>query len=313
MLEFAPAAARQAVAAAAHREAAALYALALRYADDLAPSEHASLLEAAARESNVIDQRSVAIAARRQAIGLWQSVDNPLKQAENLARLVPMLIGVGQNAEAQRCSDGAIELLHGLADGPELALACRTQALVHLANRDAVAAIRWGERAIDLAERCGDDDVAAMTHHAVGSAWLLVDYDRGCAYLEDQLARAQASGNESHVANAFAHLARRSVELHRFHAAERYLADGLAYTDARDLEIWSLLMRAWQTQASMHLGHWDEAASIGRRVLLRSGMSAANRIPALVAMGRLHARRCPPGIGHSPRRGAGARADYRNR
>jgi DNA-binding CsgD family transcriptional regulator/tetratricopeptide (TPR) repeat protein len=290
ILEYAPAAARQAVKAGAHREAAALYALAVSCADDLPSAEQAALLEAYAWESNVVDHRSDAITARRQAIAIWHATGEAIKEAENLARLVPMLIGVGQNVEAKRCSDAAVALLEALPPGPELALAYRTQALVCLADRDALEAIAWGQRAIELADRCGDEDVSAMTHIAVGSAWLLEDYPRGCEYLDQRLAVAFETGREVHVGNAFAHLGSRSAELYQFKRAERYLADGVAFTDERDLDTLSLYMLAWQSLTLMHLGRWGEAATIGRRVLLRAGMSAANRIPALVALGRLHAR-----------------------
>jgi len=49
-------------------------------------------------------------------------------------------------------------------------------------------------------------------------------------------------------------------------------------------------MLAWQSLTLMHLGRWSEAATVARGVLLREGMSAVNRLPALVAFGRLHAR-----------------------
>jgi DNA-binding CsgD family transcriptional regulator len=290
VLEHAPAAARQAAAATAHHEAAALYALALGHADELAPAERAALLEAYAAECNVTDRRAEAIAAGRAAVEVWRDLGDQVRQGEILARLVPMLIGVGRNADAERCSGEAAALLEPLPPGPELALAYRTQALVHLAERDAAAAVAWGRRAIALAERCAEDDVADMTHVAVGSALMLEDYERGRAYLEARLAVELAAGHQRHACNALAHLGRRSAELHRFAAAERYLADGIAYTDGRDLDIYRLLMLAWQSLALVHLGRWGEAAAVGRRVLVRAGMSAANRLPALVALGRLHAR-----------------------
>jgi hypothetical protein len=104
ILHYAPTAATQAAAATAHREAATLYALAVGCADELAPSERAMLLEAYSWECNMIDQRSDAIGARRQAVALWDTIGNHLKEGENLARLVPMLIGVGHTADADRCS-----------------------------------------------------------------------------------------------------------------------------------------------------------------------------------------------------------------
>jgi predicted ATPase len=87
---YAPAAARQAAAVSAHREAAAQYKLALRFAGGLPPDDYALLLEAYAQECNITDQRPEGIAARREALELWRTIGNPLKQGENLALLMTM-------------------------------------------------------------------------------------------------------------------------------------------------------------------------------------------------------------------------------
>jgi DNA-binding CsgD family transcriptional regulator len=290
ILEHATTAARQAAEATAHREAATLYGLALSCAQDLVPSERAALLEAYSWECNVIDQRSEAVAARQSAVALWQSTGDTLKRAENLARQVPMLIGVGRNDAAERCSTEAVALLEPLPHGPEFALACRMQALVALARRDPTEAIRWGERAIELAQQCGDNDVTGMTEAAVGSAHMILAYEPGRAYLDQCLRRALRDDRATHAANDFAHLGRRSAELYVFDQAERYLAEGLAYTDGRDLDTFHLMMRAWQSFTLMQRGFWTEAATAARGVLLRAGASAVNRLPALLALGRLHAR-----------------------
>ena len=68
VLEYAPVAARQAAAANAHREAASLYALALRCAADLPADSRARLLEASAQECHIIGQQTEGITAQRQAL-----------------------------------------------------------------------------------------------------------------------------------------------------------------------------------------------------------------------------------------------------
>jgi DNA-binding CsgD family transcriptional regulator len=201
-----------------------------------------------------------------------------------------MLIGVGRNDAAERCSEEAVALLEPLPHGPEFALACRMQALVALARRDPTEAIRWGEQGIELAQQWGDEDVIGMTESAVGSALMILDYERGRAYLDQCLRRALEDGRATHAANAFAHLGRRSAELYVFDQAERYLSEGLAFTDGRDLDTFHLMMRAWWSLTLMHRGFWTEAATVARGVLLRAGTSAVNRLPALLAFGRLHAR-----------------------
>jgi DNA-binding CsgD family transcriptional regulator len=290
ILEYATVAARQAAVSMAHHEAAKLYGLALRCADELDPVDRAALFEAHSWECNVIDRRAEAIASGRAAAALRQKVADTTRQAQNLARLVPMLLRVGETSEAERCSHEAVRLLEPLPRGPEFALACRTEALVALARRDSLEAIRWGERAIELAEECGDADVAGMTSAAVGSAWAMLDYERGRQYLEACLRRALELDRPTHAANVFGHLGLRSAELYHLDRAERYLAEGIAFTEGRDLDTFHLLMVACQSLTLMHLGRWREAEAMARDVLQHTGMSAVNRLPALVALGRLHAR-----------------------
>lgn len=294
VLQYAPAAARQAASVSAHHEAAKLYALALRHADDLPVPERASLLEAYAWECSVIDRRAEGIAARQEALALWRTVGNLRKQGECLAQLVAMLRAIGQNLEAEQCSRAAIELLETLPAGRELALAYRMQAVLRLANRDNAEAIAWGENAVAVAERCNDQDVAAMAHVAVGAAQMMIDYERGCAYLERRLAVARAANCETHAANVLVYLGSCSVELHMFEQAARYLEQGIAYTADRDLDSIYFAMLAWQALTQLYRGCWNEAATAARQALLRPNTAAISRIPALVATGRLYARRGDP-------------------
>ena len=59
VLRLAPSAARHAAAVGAHRQAAAQYARALRYASDLAPAARAEILERQAHESFLADEFDV--------------------------------------------------------------------------------------------------------------------------------------------------------------------------------------------------------------------------------------------------------------
>ena len=225
ILEYAPAAARDAAAATAHREAAALYGW--RWA---APTSSPPRARCPARGLLLgVQRHRPAPGGDRGAAdgrGLWRDAGDPLKQAENLARQVPMLIGVGSNDDGRRCSDEAVSAARAAAAWSGVRPRCRMEALVALARRDPTASIRWGERAIELARAVRRRGRAGMTESAVGSAWMILDYERGRDYLEQRLRRALDEGRATHAANAFAHLGRSSVELYEFDCAERYLTEG---------------------------------------------------------------------------------------
>ena len=236
ILTYAPAAARQASAASAHRSAAALFALALPCAGTLSPADRAALVEAYAWECYLIADMPEAIARRRQAVDLRRDAGDPLKQGENLALLAMAFIDVGRRDEARQASQAAIDLLEALPPGRELALAYRTRALLHQFNHDFADAIALAERAIALAEQAGDARILAMAYNTLGLASMYVDYERGRQHLERARAIAQQAGLDSEVARAYGNLGSHSVELFHLDQAERYLADGLAYTAERDLD-----------------------------------------------------------------------------
>ena len=296
VLEYAPAAARQASMAGAHREATALYALALRFGDDLAADGRASLLEAFARECDLVGQQAEGIAARRKAAELWHELGNRLKQGENLAYLMSMLNRVGQNAEAERVSQASIEILEALPPGPELAMAYRVQAHQCLVNRDYEEALAWADKSLRLAERFQDAEVLAAVHITVGTAWLFLDYERGCDYLEDKLTAARDAGLDARVAHIHSNLGSGSGELFHLRRAERYLTTGIAYALERDLDSHRLYMMAWRALIQLRRGHWKDAAETVQIVLQTPGVNVITRITTLIALGRLRARRGDPGV-----------------
>lgn len=296
VLEYAPPAARQAVAMNAHREAAALYALALCFGHGLPADRHALLLEAYAQECEIIDQQAEGIAARRRAVDLWRGLGNRLKQGENLARSVSMLTRSGQKAEAQRTSRAALDILEALPPGRELALAQRVQATLYLVNRDCQEALDRAQKSLDLAERFQDTEVLATARIATGTAWLFLDYERGCEHLERSLAIARDAGLDAWVAYSYTNLGSGSGELYQFQRAERYLAEGIAYAAERDLDRSRLYMLAWQALTYLHLGRWRDAAETASAVLHNPRVNANTRIRALIALGRIRARRGDPSV-----------------
>jgi DNA-binding CsgD family transcriptional regulator/tetratricopeptide (TPR) repeat protein len=290
VLEYAPAAARQASAVSAHRAAAALYALALRY-DDRSSADQALLLEAHAWECNLIGQPVEAIASRRHAIELWREVDNPLKQGENLALLALLLLEIEHWIEAEEAGSSAIQVLETLSPGRELALAYRTKALLHHNRHEYADVIVLAEKAAMLAEQLGDARVLAMAYDTLGTTWLTLDYERGQQVLERCLTVAREAGLHARIASVYGNLGSTSCEFYRFSDAARYLAEGIAFTAERDLDLIRLYMRAWQALMAVHVGRWDEAADAANEVLHWPGVSSNSRITALIALGRVRARR----------------------
>jgi DNA-binding CsgD family transcriptional regulator len=296
VLSYASEAARQAVAAGAHRQAAAQYARALRFAGDFPPAERARLLEHYATECRLIDHLATAIAARLEAAGIWRAMGDRPAEGAVLGYLALDYVVAGRNGDAEQASRAALDLLEALPPGPELALAYRVQAGLRMLNRDTAEAVAWGERAITLAERFGAVVIEAAAHNAVGSALLVAGDERGRAHLERSLTLAREAGDDRQVANAYVNLGSAYGEIYRFADADRYLAEGIAYCTERDLDQSGLYVMAWQALSHLYQGRWSEAADAAALVLRPAGAAAINRIMALIALGRVRARRGDPEV-----------------
>ena len=295
VLKYAPLAAEQARAAEAHREAAAQYGRALRFANQLPPTEMAVLLEAYATECNIVERVSDCISARQEAIAIWQEAGNQLKVGYNLSMLVTMYFREGETAVAERTSQEAIELLEALPPSRELGHAYRTQAGLRMLHRDMAEALAWAEKAVTLAKRFDDTETLAAVYNTIGSALFLSDYEEGCRYLEKSRSIAQENNLPAFVANAFINLGSGSGELYQILRADHYLAEGIAYALEREQHGSWLYMAAWQALTKLYLGQWDEAADLATAVLQYPGVSATTQIMALLALGRLRTRRGDPG------------------
>ena len=145
--EYAPAAARRAAAVSAHREAASLYALALRYADELPAEERALLLEAYARECNITERRPEGIAARREALELWRALETRIGRARTVADDGYAPWPGGTPPRPSGSAGRRIELLEGAAAEPRAGdWPTGTQAGLRMLNRDLDEAIAGASR-----------------------------------------------------------------------------------------------------------------------------------------------------------------------
>ncbi len=294
VLKYATLAAQQATKASAHREAAALYALASRYAARLQPREQAQLLQLYADECYLIDNRILGIELLRQALAIWRELQDALNQGAILAQMASMLISLGRDAEAIHYSLELIAILEKFPPGIELASAYRIKAGHDSFNRNFPESIAGFEKSIRLSEQFADKTEYYKAQTMLGSTMMYLDYERGCQYLENVLAEADAAGRKTTVALAYANLGSVSSELNKFHRGKQYLLKGLAYTHQHDLDRLRFYTQAWLAFTNLKLGYWNEAAEDAGRVIKDAHYSITSRLTALATLGRLRARRGDP-------------------
>jgi DNA-binding CsgD family transcriptional regulator/tetratricopeptide (TPR) repeat protein len=292
---YAPLAAQQASAQGAHREAAAQYTTALHEASQFAPERQAELLEGRAYECYLTSQMEEAVQARQAALRIWRQLDRADQVGQTLRWLSRLSWFLGKSSEAHQYAAEAVQLLETLPPDGRLAMAYSNRAQLSMLADNTAEALRWGERAMVLAESSGDDETLVHALNNVGTALLTAQDEQGRAHLERSLQLALERGWEEHVARAYTNLACCAVSTRDYPLAERFLQEGLAYCAEHDLDSWGTYLGAWQARASFEQGSWDDAAQEATRVLDHYRLSAAAKIPALVVLGGVRVRRGDPG------------------
>ncbi|HEV2530019.1 MAG TPA: AAA family ATPase [Thermomicrobiales bacterium] len=288
-------AARHAARLGAHRQAAEQYARVLRFAVGLDPLARADLLDAYATECARVDRQDDAIAARHEALGIYRATGSRLREGATLAHLAQLLIWAGRNAEAEEAITTAVEILERLPPVAELVLAYRIRAALRMLDRDTAAAVFWGERVLALASELGTSADIAMAQNVIGSALLVTGDERGVWHLKECLRLARADGQDDLVALGLSNLGSALGEQYQFARAVPYLDEAIHYCTERDLDRLRLYSLAWRALSALHQGRWDDAAADADIVLAWPGSATISRVMALVALGRLRARRGDPG------------------
>ncbi len=290
MLRYATAAARRAADLASHREAAAQYQRAVRFAADAETATAAELYGALAREASLVDQWAEAGQAGARALELWRQLGDPLREGDTLNQLSRVL---GAFAGARTRSPRPSPRWRSCArSGPVVnwpgPTAC-WPAMRMVAGRDAEA-IGLARQAAEMAEAVTAPAVLSDAVNTLGSCLAKGDDDGWTGPLRQALDIAVAAGLPEQAGRAFANLHSISCEQRRFAAAEQYYADGLRYTDEHDIGVYVNCLRGTQVFLLEQTGRWDEAVALGEQ-LLATAASPINRIQSLVVLGQIRARR----------------------
>jgi DNA-binding CsgD family transcriptional regulator/tetratricopeptide (TPR) repeat protein len=293
VLEYAPRAASRAEALHAHREAAAQYERALRFADHLSAPERAELWVGYSAECAANDRWNEAIRADFELIALWRAEGNRLMEGWSLGFLAGCLINSGRIQEAEDALHAAIRILESLPPGIELAETYSRAAMLRIHTSDPEAAMEWARRAIRLTELIGDRR-GPLGYPALGMALMLAGNLEGERYLKQVLDRARAAPDpwsSAVTASAYFWLAWAWGDRYQFARAEPYLEEGVPFAAEHELEGVLMQMLAWQALVHLELGRWPEADAAATRVIDRATHGAISRTTALLAKARLEVRR----------------------
>lgn len=294
VLSFAPAAAERAAALGAHREAAAQYARALRSADGLTVEEGAELLARHSYECHLTEQHDEAIEAQERVLECYRQLGDRRREGDALRWLSRLLWFAGRVPTAEETGQRALAILEQLQPGRELALAYANLAQLSMNAEDAEATVAWGTRALELAAQFDYADIRIHALNSIGTVEFLRGDANGLTKLEQSQDFGRQRGFDYDVGRAFCHLAWGTVSQRLHERAERYIATGLEYCAERDLDLTRSYLLAMRARSWLDQGRWSDAADSAAFVLRDSRASPIARVPALVAVGVLRARRGDP-------------------
>jgi DNA-binding CsgD family transcriptional regulator len=293
VLAHAPEAAERAARAHAHREAADHYARALRFAAEVPLERRAELLERLSDERQITDRADEALDARERALACYRRLRDDRKVGVQLQAISALSRRVGRHAEAAARGAEAVAVLERLEPASELAGAYAHMAYLAMLADDLSEVQAWGGKAIELAERIGDDAIVSDALATVGASETYTGApDAGLAKLERSLEHARALDAPARPLGVAAAAA---VWIRRFDVAEAYLAEGLAFTADRQLDAWRNWLLAWAAVLDLHRGRWTEAAETAGALLRDPLLPSDRRLFAAVVVGLVRARRGDPG------------------
>ncbi|MET0788260.1 MAG: AAA family ATPase [Cellulomonas sp.] len=288
VLRWAIAAAEQAAALGAHREAAAQYARALRHGAALSAAQRTRILVRRAESCYVTDDYDEGIAALQDAL---TTCDGPVERGDVLRRLSEFLWCPGRTAESQAAASEAVGLLETAPTGHELAMAYANLASVWLGDARPDTADR-ARTALELAESLGDTPVAVHARGTLGRVALAGD---GGALLTASLEAARRTDDPVLIGRSYVLLAGGAVETRQHALARTALEEGTAYCSDHGVELDRLYLLAYGARLALDEGRWAAAAATAQEVLAIRRTSTTPRIVALVVLALVRARRGDPG------------------
>ena len=242
VLRYAPAAAHRAAGLGAHREAAAQFERALRFADGASRETLAALYQGFAEEAELLDRWQDAADAQERALALRRETGDRPGEGYGLIRLARLRWNLSQGREAVAAAQGAVSVLEPLGPSAELARAYAVHANLRMLAHDNDAVDDLVTSALDLASRFGATDIAsdALNTQAITNA------DRGLpwiAQLRQALDLAQSCGHHPQAARAYHNMSVMLIDTRDLAAAELYLAEGSAYCEEHDMAVYGTCLR----------------------------------------------------------------------
>ena len=293
LLKFAQRAGQEATRAGAAREAAAHFAVMLRHRDALEASRVVEALEQHAEQAYLMGSADMAMISMTEAAALRRRAGETLKLGHDLTRLSRFAWMCGRRTEAERSVEEAIAVLQAAPPGRELAWAYSHQSQLDMLASRMDDAVSWGERALELARRLGEQEIIIHALGNIGSA-KCDEAGSGFAELDQSLELAIAGKYHDHVERASCNKSCIHYWARNYAAALDSIERGVAYAGTLELTHWDAYLRGWRAMIWLDQGDWSRAEEEAQEICSRTYAAETYRFPALIVLGRLRIRRGDP-------------------
>ena len=258
-VEWAPLAAREAAASAAHLQAAAHYRVALEHADRYGPGERADLLEEFAIESYTIGSPRDALAAQAEGITLRRELGDPLRLGAGLRWMSRFQWFGGRRADAEASAREASAVLAEAGDRSLYAMALSNEAQLVLLANEAPRAMELASDAIEIARETGDRRVLSHALNNHGTALMFVADDAGIDELVEAAEVALAIDDMEDAARAYINLIWGLLDQYRLDLAEDHLGRALELTERAEFLGFAIYQQMEQARLDLARARWDDA------------------------------------------------------
>ena len=290
--DYALVAARRAAALGSNREAYSHYRRASDFVSRLPAVEQATLLEELANAAYLAGQLDHAFPAIEHARRIYGKLGDE-EAVGRCARILSRFFWVtGDGDAARKTAREAITILEPLGESVELARAQSALSQLAMLAEDAERAIKWGERALELATRLGTRARGRMrwsTSAAPRRRWTTGT----TATVLEAYAIADAAGDRHEASRGLVNLSYTLMLWARPEEALLYGEQGLTYARTHEMHTFEAYAATTLAWLKLRAGEWDEAER-GAQAELEKGVTVVSQLVARTVLAELAVRRGDP-------------------
>ena len=258
---YALVAARRAAALESHREAYAHYHRVSAFVDRRPLAEQATVLEEFGTAAYLVNRIDEAFEPLERAIEIHRGLGDEAAVGRCTRVLSRLHWFSGDGTSARATALEAIAILEALGESVELARAYSGLSQLAMLAEDIEQAVVWGDKALELATRLGDENTRAHALVNIGTTKIQMDPSE-LAILHEAHAVAHAANEPYEATRALNNLAYTLMCWAKAPQAAQYAQRTIDY--AVEHEVHNLASYATTTMAWLRLraGEWDEAERI---------------------------------------------------